>query len=314
MFKGYIKVLLAVMLFVNMLPYLYFSELKNTKATRLSGVEYQKKLEVTGTIVSQESIPVMLSYPVYIDECFIDENSYVNKGQLLFTIDTEKMQNYVKNNYFTLAENKNFDINKDTLINISTEIYASDSGTVGELTAGSGSAVMANEALCVIKKGDALMLKITLNQENYSDISVGDKIVFSPSIAPSRKYTGTVTDKTAVVRKETSLTGTKTVIDIFADIDSVDDFITDGLIFSGTVTKPDKKIIYTLPYEFIHQDENGEYVNVYDNGNIIKKYIETGIETENYAEIKTTFSPETIFVKDNYKRKSLLEYNNKQRK
>ena len=310
MYKGYIKVLLSVMLFVSLLPFICFSKVENADATILKNVNYQKKLEVSGTIVSQSSVPITLSYPVYIEECHISENSYVNKGQLLFTLDIEKMQSTVKSNYFTQYNNSNFDINNTDLMGISAEIYASDSGIVNDISGYSNSIVPAKTPLCIIRKNDNLMLKITLNQEDYPDISVGDIILFTPAAAPARRYSGTVLDKTAVVRKETSLTGIKTVIDVYADIDNVDEYITQGLDFTGTITKPAKKAIYTLPYEFINQDENGEYVNIYSDGEIIKEYIETGVETENYAEIKTSFSDDTVFVKDNYKGKSLLEYKN----
>ena len=309
MHKNYIKVLLSVMLFVNILPIIFFSNLDYTEATNLKNINYQKELEVTGTIESEKPVNVILSYPVYIKECHITENSYVNKGQLLFTLDTEKMQQAVNDNYFTVYKSINSDINKSDLMDISREIYASESGTVSDIAAYSGDIVMAEEPLCIIEKSDELMLKITLNQEDYDDISIGDQIVFSPSVAPKRLYNGTVLDKTAVVRKETSLTGSRTVIDVFASIDTIDEYITQGLSFTGTIIKSDKRTIYTLPYEFINQDENGEYVNIYINGDFVKEYIETGIETETYTEIKTAFSPDTIFVKDIHKGKYLLEYN-----
>ena len=109
------------------------------------------------------------------------------------------------------------------------------------------------------------------------------------------------------MRRENTLTGSKNVVDIFAEIDGCDDYITGGLQFTGVVVSPEKNSIYTLPYEYINQDDNGEYVNIYTNNQISKQYIETGIETEEYVEIKTQLPLNTIFIKENAGGKVLIE-------
>ena len=57
-------------------------------------------------------------------------------------------------------------------------------------------------------------------------------------------------------------------------------------------------------------DEKGEYVCIYDQGNIEKVYIVTGIETDKYAEIYDTFDENTLFIKNTTtpKEKLLLKY------
>ena len=86
-----------------------------------------------------------------------------------------------------------------------------------------------------------------------------------------------------------------------------DDFILSGLEITGTLVKPQKQIS-VLPYEYINQDDNGEYVNIFSKGVIDKKYIETGIETESDVEIKTQFPLNTVFVKNNGKGNTLIEH------
>ena len=305
MYKLNLKIILILMLGISCFPFIYFSNINKKSATQLKETVYQEKLSVNGVIESDENIPICLSFPVYIKESYVYENSYVNKGQLMFVLDVDKMKNAVKNNSFTTLNTYNTQLTNEEIPEISPEIYACDSGIVRNIS--DQSIILPDEPLCIIEKSDKLNLKITLNQQDYSKISVGDTVVFSPAIAPSRKYNGIISDKTAVIRNETSLAGNKTVVDVFASIDEIDEYINNGLQCTGTVTSPNQRIIFTLPYEYINQDENGEYVNIYNSGTISKEYIETGIETENYVEIKTSLPLDTIFIKDNFKGKLLIE-------
>lgn len=306
--KGYCKVLLSVMLFVALLPAAYFKNIKSTDAIQLEKTNYQQTINVSGTVDTENKTEIKLSYPIIIDKCYINNNDYVNKGQLLFTLDIEKMKSYVKSNDLTQYFQTNNSFIKADIFDISKEIFATSSGTISELSAFSGDIVLSEEILCVINKDDSLILKITINQDDYQNINVGDTVTFSPTITPGKKYQATICDTPASIRKESSISGTKTVIDIFAVIDNPDDCLVSGLQFSGTVKKPHQETIYTLPYEFINQDEQGEYVNLYSDGHTSKIYIDTGIEIDDKVQIITKFNDNSIFLKDICKRKSLLNY------
>ena len=136
--------------------------------------------------------------------------------------------------------------------------------------------------------------------------------VFSISaskIYTNRNYTGTITDKTAIIRKEVALTGNKTVIDVYASIDNIDEYLVSGLDVSGKIVKNENILIPTLPYEYINQDDYGEYVNIIENGEISKVYIETGAEDQEYTEIKTYFDKDTVFLKNTYTGKGKIRIN-----
>ena len=306
MFK--VKMMLLLTFILSCIPFIYYSDIEYLPATRMTQTVYQKSMDISGVIESEDPASITLSYPVFIKDCYVSENSYVNKGQLMFTLDTDKMQTALGN--YNISGSNSTDINglKKQLIEISPEIYATENGIVRDIAARSGSIIMSGERLCVIEKGDKSILKISLNQQDYPRITVGDIVVFSPVTAPARKYTGKISDKTAVVHKETILTGSKTIIDIFAEIDYADDFISNGIQFTGTVYSTEKSIINTLPYEYIGQDDNGEYIYKYKNGKTEKIYIETGIELADTVEIKTVFPLETVFVRENYKGKLIIEH------
>lgn len=309
MYKVFIKVSLLLLAVFLAVPFVYFKDTEVVKVTHLKGMEYSSNIQLNGTIEADNSIKIALSYPSYIKECLVTENSYVNKGQLLFVLDTEKMRNAVKNYSFTGVENAINLQDSYSYLNISDKIYASESGYIKQLSVSEGDFVSTDSSLCVIENNNDLYVKISLNQSEYPQLSVGDKIVFSPLTAPNKKYYAVFEDKTAKVRKETGISGNNTYIDVYAKIENSDDNLVQGLQVCAELIKEENNYLKALPYEYVNQDEKGEYVNVFDKGNIDKVYIQTGIETEDSVEIITEFSKDTMFAANDYnnKGKTVLE-------
>ena len=310
MHKIWTYICLLTMIFIFAVPIFSLNDIEIVEATYLTEVEYCPSVEVNGTIESGESIPISLSYPAFIKEQFVFENDFVNKGQLLFTLDTEKMKSAVKQNSLTVYNEADSSMDKSVFMSISDKIYATESGYVTHISANEGSIVLSNENLCVINTQDDLTLKITINQDDYSKISVGDTLEFSPLIMPLSVYYGQVCSKPATIRKQNSLTGSKTFVDIYATINNNDEKLVDGLQFSGKIYKNTKATIMTLPYEYINQDDEGEYLNIYSANGVQKVYIETGTENKEYIEILTPFEKDTVFLKNDYsgKNKILIKY------
>ena len=297
---------LLIMTFILAVPFFTLKDIEIVEATYLTETEYYPAVEVNGTIESGKAIPVSLSYPVFIKEQFVFENDFVNKGQLLFTLDTEKMKSVVKANDLPVYNEAYSSLDKSVFMSISDKIYASESGYITQIAANEGSVVLSDENLCVINTEDDLMLKITINQEDYSKISVGDRLEFSPLIMPLSVYGGQICNKPAIIRKQSGLTGSKTVVDIYATIDNVDEKLVDGLQFSGKVYKNNQNTIMILPYEYINQDDDGEYLNIYSANGVQKVYVETGIENKDYIEILTPFEKDTVFLKNDYNGKNRI--------
>lgn len=281
-------------------PFVSSYRIKTVNGTYLKQQQYKQSIDVAGVVESQKNVNISLSYPVIIKESCVSENNYVNKGQLLFILDTQKMEKYVKQSDFTQYSEVFSSIDKRYLTNASANIYATESGFVRQITGKEGDIVLSGENLCVIESDGSLMLRISVDQQDYAKISVGDIVQFYPATAPEKLCYGTISKKTAVIRKETGLTGSKTVVDIYADIDSDSKSIVQGVQFSGTVSKPEIKTIYTLPYSYIGQDEKGEYVMVFNKGKGEKTYVQTGIETAQGVEIVTAFEKDTVFLHNSY--------------
>ena len=309
--RFFYKLMVVFLFSAAILPCVVVNRIETVKATHIKSISYTPSLDITGTIESAKSTEIKLSYPVYVRESCVTENSYVNKGQLMFVIDTEKMQEAVKMYDFTEYIDANISADNSVLMQLSDKIYATESGFVRNISALDNSFIMAEEKLCVIDSGQEVMLKITLNQEDYRKVSVGDVVTFSSVTNPDRAYTAVIADKTAHIRKEAGLTGSKTVVDVFANIINADSGVVSGLEICGVSSKEPINMS-VLTYDYVGQDENGQYVVVYENGDTEKVYVETGRETDDYLEILTTFDSKSVFIKPDIENteKLLLEYEN----
>lgn len=304
----------AAFLLIMLTPIIYVSRLQALNGVSLQQIVYTDYFEVSGVIEQDTSVSIVLGYPVYIKDVYVQKNSYVNKGQLLFTLDKEKMQKAIENNYSadksgtvasarltaTLPEG-------ETIYDIPSEIYASENGNISSLNVYNGAVAMQGNPLCTISQNDKTILKLTVNQDDYSRISVGDELQVSLSIAPERIYDAIIINRCAVVRKESTAFGIKTVLDIFAQITNPDDYIVQGVQFRGRIIKAPKEKVNFLPYEFVYQDDGGEYVSVFQNGLAEKIYIKTGQEFEKGIEVLTSFSENAVFLQeDNIKKDKIL--------
>lgn len=284
-----------------------FSDIKTVHSGYLKQTEYSEKLNVSGEFESRDKTYISLSYPVYIKDVFVKPNSYVNKGQALFSIDKEKMFSVLNGSYpEDMYEKINYDsinsissvnsIDTAALYNMPETVYSSSDGIITQLNVYPGAIVMANQHLVVLTQSDSIMARFTLSQIDYGKIRIGDNVNITPLAFQNSTYTGVISSENAVVKKQNSAVGSKVVVDVFATVDNPDSKVADGLQINGTVSIGQPVIIQTLDYKFINQDKQGQYVFVYENGKAVKKYIETGIETDKYTEIRTVFPQDTVFI------------------
>lgn len=287
-------------------PVIYISGLQGSNSTSLQHMEYTEEFEVSGVIEPDSVVCVALAYPVYVKKVYVQKNSYVNKGQLILTLDKQKMQDALQSsNYASGSDNGSIPTlatangNEEQFNAIPQEIYASEGGLVSELNALEGGLVMSGTPLLTISKSDKNIFKVTISQESYKRINVGDGLKVCSQIYPEHWYDAVITDRYAVIRKESTVLGNKTVVDIFAQITNPDEYITQGVTLNGRIIKDGQRRVAFLPYEFIHQDKNGEYVIVLRNGFSTKVYIKTGQEFEEGIEVLTAFRDGEIFLENN---------------
>lgn len=273
--------------------------------------EHVQQLNVSGEFQAKDKVDVSLSYPLYIKDVYITENSYVNNGQALFSIDKEMMMKIINgearidlspfsdnSQLLKYLANRKSDVSVASLPEI---IYAPTSGIVTGVNIAAGTFSMPDTPLLTIGSSDQIIAKFSLSQLDYGKISVGDSVKITPVAFSNIKYNGTITNDNAVVKKTSTLNGNKVVVDVFAHISDADAKVADGLQINGVVNIGEPETINGIDYTFINQDENGQYVLVLDQGKADKVYIETGLETRSFIELIADFSEDTVFLKGDIK-------------
>ena len=180
-------------------------------------------------------------------------------------------------------------------------VYAPTSGMVTGVNIYAGTLSMPETPLLTIGSSDQVIARFSLSQLDYGKISVGDSVKITPVAFSSTNYNGTITNDNAVIKKTNTLNGNKVTVDVFAYISDADDKVADGLQINGVVDIGTPQTINVIDYTFINQDENGQYVLIFDKGKARKMYIETGLETRQFTQLATDFSENTVFLKGDIK-------------
>ena len=299
---------LVFLLFFSLYVYNETGKIKHVTASKMKQENYCPTINITGEFKSCEQTYIIMSLPLCIKNVYVKENSYVNKGQALFSIDKEKMASILTNglseDIISLLETSDLNrlktrinsFKQANILNLPDTVYAAENGIISSVNIFSGGFALPNQQLMVITHTDDILAKFTLSQIDYGKINIGDKVEINPIAFDGITYTGTIAEDNAVIKKQSTVVGSKTVVDVFANIENADDMVADGLQINGIVYCGNPQIINTLDYNFIYQDEKGQYVFVLENGYAVRKYIEPGIETNEFIQVLTHFSDNTIFL------------------
>ena len=303
------SVLCVFLLGINAFSYLNIKDIKYAQGSHIQNKTYTDYINVSGEFENTDTENIKLSYPVCIKELYVKENSVVNKGQCLFSIDKKKMISFL-NKEFSDEDLKRIDMkdisgfsnqsfSNETIYNLPDNIYASDDGIISELNIYNGCITPANKTLLTISKSDEVMAKFTVSQLDFGKIGVGDKVDITPVAFSNVTYNGNISPSSAIIKQQLTALGSKVMIDIFADIKNIDSRVCDGLQINGKIIKQENLNIKALEHKYIYQDEKSQYVYTLDNGKANKEYIETGIETQDYIQVLSDFPEGTIFLSGN---------------
>ena len=305
-------VYLSTIIIVGLLGVLNFNleAVKVVKAQFLAPKEYIQQINVNGEFQSKDKTDITLPYPVCIKDVLVKQNTYVNNGQPLFTIDKEKMLRLLNgqeqidlSGYMMDAQlldymsyRNNIDIS-----NIPDTVYSECSGIITAINIATDTVSVPESTLITIGSSDQVVAKFSLSQFEYGKISVGDKVKITPVAFSNTHYNGVITNDNAIIKKSASINGNQVTVDVFAYIADTDAKVADGLQINGVIDIGEPRMINVIDYDYVNQDENGQYVMTFDKGIARKTYIATGLETSQYTEILNDFNENTVFIRGDIK-------------
>jgi RND family efflux transporter MFP subunit len=141
------------------------------------------------------------------------------------------------------------------------------------------------------------MVVAAVSESDIARISVGDMARIRGTAFPGAVYTGHVTKIYPTARRTLVGTSSETVVDVEILIKGADDRLRPGFSARVEIAGQNRYEIITVPYEAVRQDENNdEYVYIFEDGRLRKSLIITGRELINEVEVLDGVSPSCIVI------------------
>ncbi len=205
-----------------------------------------------------------------------------------------------------------------------TTIYAPFSGTITAINYDEGDTYNGG-VLYTIQDCEALIITASVDQYDISDIKTGMRAVFKTDTTGDEEMIGTVTFVSPVPESSSLSGGTFYPIEI--TIENPNERLRLGMSAQVNIVLEEAESVFAVPYESVRTDVDGNtYINVIveateeeaaENGtntaasvltqNTKKIYVEVGLETSYYTEIRSDELEEGMIVQLTYYDNTLLE-------
>ena len=151
-------------------------------------------------------------------------------------------------------------------------------------------------SIATVAGTDYLVVSAAVSENDIARVAEGQQVLFRCAAYPDDIFTGTVSRIASAARNQYNGAVLETVVDILVTPDEPDERLRSGLSADIEVQLSDPRKICVLPYSAIGQDEAGEYVYVYENGEAVRRNIFTGAEFSDGAEvIKGVTAQDVVF-------------------
>jgi len=141
------------------------------------------------------------------------------------------------------------------------------------------------------------MVVAAVSESDIARISLGDTARIRGTAFPGAVYIGHVTKIYPTARRTLVGTSSETVVDVEILISNADDRLRPGFSARVEIAGRNRYEIITVPYEAVRQDENNdEYVYIFEDGKLRKSLIITGRELTNEVEVLDGVSAACIVI------------------
>lgn len=274
-------------------------------AMKISSGSGKGYIEVNGKVDVNDTKKVFVDKKLKVDEVFVQEGDYIEKGQLLMTFDETERNNIIRNlerEKLSLSKLKrDYNVEKELLgiggssansvkeleeeirrVEINIEEYEEDlaktaqkiespvSGTITSLTAQENYLVDTDSPLMEI--ADLSDIKIVLEVPEYdvSNIYIGQKILIKPEAFEKKKsFPGKVTKISKI--SEVSETTSENILETEVKPDEVIPYIVPGFKVTATIYLDEKSGEIIIPKTAVLEKEGRYFVVVADVEGVIKK-------------------------------------------
>lgn len=154
----------------------------------------------------------------------------------------------------------------------------------------------------VYSENNVWFVSASVDESDIGSVAVGQSVAISGAAFPET-LNGTVDS----ISDEAVSQNGKTLVPVVIRISGGEN-LKNGYSAQGSIFVDEARLLNTLPYAVIRQDDDGEYVYVYDSNKAVMKRIETGVELSDETEIVSGISEksEVILTPDDVSENALI--------
>lgn len=258
---------------------------------------YSESVTGTGELAYLGQHDITSALPLVIEKILVREGDIVKVGDTIATIDRESSAALIESlgQIAALAISAS---NLSTAVALLPEKITSDCSGRVISASNSGQAVQSGYSIATVAQTEDLAVTAAVSELDIAKVSVGQNVRFRLAAYPDDVFLGTVSAISQAARNQYNGAVLETVVDVTITPVEADERLKSGLSAEVEIQLSEPRKIYVLPYSAIAQDNTGEYVYVYENGNAVRRDIFTGAEFADGTEIKTGISASDIVFKD----------------
>ncbi|WP_343253183.1 efflux RND transporter periplasmic adaptor subunit [Ligaoa zhengdingensis] len=312
---------LFFVLSIAFIPSMILSTATRVEVTPVRKQNYQDTVYCNGEIIEKRVKEIYLDTPVIAEQISVEVGDRVWKGQRLASIDTKLTQTALANgvnateldypetaelpadvaalaaqvglsgtdiqsalNQYQEATTAETQSSKSTFI--PNEITAPMNGIVTAINLQTDVLTRTSKPVLVVSDDSAYAARVSVNEADVAKLRVGNTAVITGTGFGDHKYSAVVSKIYPTARKSISGTTQQVVVDVELQIQKADERIKPGFSAKAVIATEDAGERLTVPYTAVCQgNDNREYLYVFQNNHLQKRYIETGIELADSVEV-----------------------------
>lgn len=247
-------------------------------------VSYTETITTNGSLAYVGQSDVTSSLPLVLSEVCVEAGDEVTAGDVIARVDRDATQAFIAS-LGNAAVVSAASVGISAAMSLIPDSVAADCSGRVITAAAVGTAVEAGQSIASIASTDTLVLNTAVSELDISKIKLGQQTEFTLSAYPDTVFSGTVAKISAAARSRYSGAVLETVVDVAITPDTVDERLCSGLTADVTFLLSDPRKICVLPYEAIGQDDEGEYIYVFEDNTAVKRKVFTGAEFSDGTEI-----------------------------
>lgn len=289
-----------------LLPMWMTSILPQVSLIQSKQVDYTPYYLVSGTAEEEEKTMVLLELPVVPKHVAVRPGDTIKAGDLIATVDREATMEAVASlasRYLGQFSDGLMavlgSVGQNDLLSaelLPEKIYSTASGIVRNVSLHSGELALPQTAAVTLSGSDRLRARFFIPESQMKQVQEGMEMTFTAAGAGETRYRAVVREVGASAVSKLSGLSYQTGVEVLADIEGDLSELKAGYTLNGEFVSGETAHLSVLPYEAIGQDENGEYVWIWENGYARRQSVETGQELSTSVDVCSGITPESLII------------------